>query len=85
MVIHARSGVPYEIMGMMQGKVTDNTLIIVDSFALPVKGTETRVNAGNEASEYMVQYKTNSEQASPATVALDSSANVPSRQTGQKT
>ncbi|KAH7104828.1 Mov34-domain-containing protein [Auriculariales sp. MPI-PUGE-AT-0066] len=56
MVIHARSGVPYEIMGMMQGKVVDRTLVIMDAFALPVQGTETRVNAANEANEYMVQY-----------------------------
>ena len=55
-VIHARSGVPHEIMGMMQGKVVGTSLVIVDSFALPVQGTETRVNAANEANEYMVQY-----------------------------
>ncbi|KAJ3512408.1 hypothetical protein NLJ89_g3542 [Agrocybe chaxingu] len=53
MVIHARSGVPYEIMGLMQGKVVGNSLVIMDSFALPVQGTETRVNAANEANEYM--------------------------------
>ncbi|GJE86604.1 Mov34/MPN/PAD-1 family protein [Phanerochaete sordida] len=56
MVIHARSGVPHEIMGMMQGKIVGTSLVIVDSFALPVQGTETRVNAANEANEYMVQY-----------------------------
>ncbi|THH31010.1 hypothetical protein EUX98_g3191 [Antrodiella citrinella] len=56
MVIHARSGVPYEIMGLMQGKVMGNSLVILDSFALPVQGTETRVNAADEANEYMVQY-----------------------------
>ncbi|KAF8166253.1 JAB1/Mov34/MPN/PAD-1 ubiquitin protease-domain-containing protein [Pholiota molesta] len=63
MVIHARSGVPYEIMGLMQGKVVDNSLIIMDSFALPVQGTETRVNAANEANEYMVEYVNQSEKA----------------------
>lgn len=31
-------------------------MIVVDAFALPVEGTETRVNAGAEAFEYMVQY-----------------------------
>jgi len=56
MVIHARSGVPHEIMGLMQGKVVGRSLVIMDSFALPVQGTETRVNAQNEANEYMVQY-----------------------------
>ncbi len=55
-VIHARSGVPYEIMGLMQGKVVGTSIVIMDSFALPVQGTETRVNAANEANEYMVEY-----------------------------
>lgn len=60
-VIHARSGVPHEIMGLMQGKVMGDSLVIIDSFALPVQGTETRVNAQNEANEYMVQYISESE------------------------
>ena len=45
----------------MQGKVLDNSIVIMDSFALPVQGTETRVNAANEANEYMVEYIQNSE------------------------
>ncbi|KAI0766290.1 Mov34-domain-containing protein [Irpex lacteus] len=64
MVIHARSGVPHEIMGLMQGKVVGNSLVIVDSFALPVQGTETRVNAAEAANEYMVQYIDGSTQVS---------------------
>ncbi|KAJ9107462.1 hypothetical protein QFC21_000915 [Naganishia friedmannii] len=56
MVIHARSGGQYEIMGLMNGKIKDYTFYIMDSFALPVQGTETRVNAGNEAMEYMVNF-----------------------------
>ncbi|KZV94866.1 Mov34-domain-containing protein [Exidia glandulosa HHB12029] len=64
MVIHARSGVPHEIMGLMQGKVVDRSLVIMDSFALPVQGTETRVNAANEANEYMVQYISDGEKVS---------------------
>ncbi|KZO89733.1 Mov34-domain-containing protein [Calocera viscosa TUFC12733] len=63
MVIHARSGVPWEIMGMMQGKVIGDCLVILDAFALPVQGTETRVNAAAEANEYMVQYQEGSKQA----------------------
>ncbi|KAJ4487667.1 JAB1/Mov34/MPN/PAD-1 ubiquitin protease-domain-containing protein [Lentinula aciculospora] len=63
MVVHARSGVPYEIMGMLQGKVVGTSLVILDSFALPVQGTETRVNAGTEASEYMVTYFQDSQRA----------------------
>jgi JAB1/Mov34/MPN/PAD-1 ubiquitin protease len=61
-VIHARSGVPHEIMGLMQGKVVGTSLVIMDSFALPVQGTETRVNAASEANEYMVEYISKSEQ-----------------------
>lgn len=60
-VIHARSGVPHEIMGLMQGKVMGDSIVIMDSFALPVQGTETRVNAANEANEYMVEYIQGSE------------------------
>ncbi|KAJ7572317.1 Mov34-domain-containing protein [Mycena floridula] len=63
MVIHARSGVPHEIMGLMQGKVVGTSLVIMDSFALPVQGTETRVNAANEANEYMVEYIQGGEKA----------------------
>lgn len=48
-------------MGLMQGKVQGTSLVIMDSFALPVQGTETRVNAANEANEYMVQYLQGSE------------------------
>jgi COP9 signalosome complex subunit 5 len=51
-------------MGLMQGKVSGNSLVIMDSFALPVQGTETRVNAANEANEYMVEYIQNSEKVS---------------------
>ncbi|KAF9997483.1 COP9 signalosome complex subunit 5 [Modicella reniformis] len=58
MVMHARSGGSIEVMGMMQGKVQGNTIVIMDAFALPVEGTETRVNAQAEGYEYMVQYIT---------------------------
>lgn len=40
----------------MAGKVDGDSIVITDSFALPVQGTETRVNAQNEANEYMVQF-----------------------------
>ncbi|PLW48678.1 hypothetical protein PCANC_15460 [Puccinia coronata f. sp. avenae] len=56
MVMHARSGGQYEIMGLMQGKIDGDTFVVMDSFALPVQGTETRVNAANEANEYMVEF-----------------------------
>lgn len=47
-VIHARSGGDYEIMGVMYGKVKDGVFWIMDAAALPVEGTETRVNAGEQ-------------------------------------
>ncbi|KAF7634080.1 MPN domain-containing protein [Meloidogyne graminicola] len=56
MVMHARSGGNIEVMGLMQGRVDSNTLIVIDSFALPVEGTETRVNAQAQAYEYMTNY-----------------------------
>jgi COP9 signalosome complex subunit 5 len=56
MVMHARSGGTFEIMGLLVGRVAGDTMVVTDSFALPVKGTETRVNAGAEADEYMVEY-----------------------------
>ncbi len=56
MVMHARSGGSIEIMGLMQGKIADETFIVTDAFRLPVEGTETRVNAGDAGNEYMVQY-----------------------------
>jgi len=56
MVMHARSGGTLEVMGLMMGKVEGDTMIVMDSFALPVEGTETRVNAQTEGYEYMVEY-----------------------------
>lgn len=56
-VMHARSGIPQEVMGLMQGKVTaDGKFVIIDAFPLPVEGTETRVNAGASANEFMVNF-----------------------------
>lgn len=58
MVLHARLGGANEVMGLMQGTVCADTrtFYILDAFALPVHGTETRVNAQNEAYEYMIQF-----------------------------
>jgi len=56
MVMHARSGGSIEVMGLMQGKIAGDTIIVTDAFRLPVEGTETRVNAQDEANEYMVGY-----------------------------
>ncbi|EPE04275.1 cop9 signalosome complex subunit 5 [Ophiostoma piceae UAMH 11346] len=56
MVMHARSGGSLEVMGLMQGYVDGTALVITDAFRLPVEGTETRVNAQDEANEYLVEY-----------------------------
>ena len=56
MVMHARSGDKIEVMGLMLGKIDGNCMIVMDSFALPVEGTETRVNAQAAAYEYMTTY-----------------------------
>ncbi|XGW27961.1 hypothetical protein V3C99_008061 [Haemonchus contortus] len=56
MVIHSKRGGNLEVMGLMQGRVDGNAFIIMDTFALPVEGTETRVNAQAQAYEYMSVY-----------------------------
>lgn len=61
MSMHAKSGGKYEVMGLMQGKVEGDTFIVLDAFALPVEGTETRVNAAEQANAYMSTFKIASE------------------------
>lgn len=56
MVMHARSGGNLEVMGLMLGRADAGSMIVMDAFALPVEGTETRVNAQAQAYEYMTQY-----------------------------
>lgn len=56
MVMHCRMGGDIEVMGLMQGKVVGNSFYVLDAFGLPVEGTETRVNAGAEANEYLGDY-----------------------------
>eukprot|EP01068_Selenidium_serpulae_P008311 Selendium_serpulae@DN4951_c0_g1_i1.p1 len=56
MVMHARSGGDLEILGLICGKVQGNAFIVTDAYALPVMGTETRVNATEEANEFSVDY-----------------------------
>jgi COP9 signalosome complex subunit 5 len=56
MTMHARSGGDLEVMGLMQGYVDGDSIIVTDAFRLPVEGTETRVNAQGEANEYMIEY-----------------------------
>ena len=56
MVMHARSGGNIEVMGLMQGYVAADTFVVTDAYRLPVEATETRVNAQDDANEYMVNY-----------------------------
>ena len=62
MAIHSRSGGDIEVMGMLQGKTIGQSFVVVDVFALPVEGTETRVNAQAEAYEYMVEMASTSKE-----------------------
>lgn len=43
-------------MGVMYGKVRDGTFWIMDAAALPVEGTETRVNAGDQVCSLLVTH-----------------------------
>lgn len=45
----------------MTGQIADHTFIVTDAYRLPVEGTETRVNAQEQAYEYMVQFRETSE------------------------
>jgi len=37
--MHARSGGSIEVMGLLIGTIEEGTMIVTDSFALPVEGT----------------------------------------------
>ena len=37
-------------------KVLGDSFVVLDSFPLPVEGTETRVNAGASANEFMIKF-----------------------------
>lgn len=56
LVSHAKSGGNIEVMGLLQGRIRGDAFLITDCFRLPVEGTETRVNAGESANEYMVAF-----------------------------
>lgn len=45
------------VMGQLLGTLRGDTVIVLDTFAVPGEGTETRVTALDEAYEYMVTYK----------------------------
>ena len=48
-------------MGLLQGKVLNRAFVVMDTFALPVQGTETRVNAAQEADGYMIAHRDGSQ------------------------
>mmetsp|Transcript_10976 Transcript_10976/g.33669 ORF Transcript_10976/g.33669 Transcript_10976/m.33669 type:complete len:329 (+) Transcript_10976:95-1081(+) len=56
MVMHAKSGLPMEVMGGLLGKFEEHAFIVMDAFPLPVDGTEVRVEALEEGSSYQVNY-----------------------------
>lgn len=60
--MHARSGGNIEVMGMMQGFITEKTFIVMDAFALPVEASETQVVAQQEAFTYMIAHTEMEEQ-----------------------
>ena len=71
MATHARSGGDIEVMGVMQGKVVGDAFVVLDAFALPVEGTETRVNAAAEGyDEHMAAF-------APSKPALQTSHSKP--------
>lgn len=70
MVMHANSGGSIEVMGSIQGRIENETFIIMDAFALPVEATEVRVNAGAEAYEYMVNYMSSGQRVCAFTFLL---------------
>jgi COP9 signalosome complex subunit 5 len=56
----SENGMPVEVMGLLLGRPsTDsknpNYLVVTDAFPLPVEGVETRVEAGDEAMNFMIE------------------------------
>jgi 26S proteasome regulatory subunit N11 len=46
MLKHARSGIPFEVMGLMVGEIHDDyTITVVDVFSMPQKGTTVSVES----------------------------------------
>lgn len=41
-------------MGLLLGKVDANVMVVMDSFALPVEGTETRLTSKGSKSIFLV-------------------------------
>ncbi|KAI0565362.1 Cop9 signalosome subunit 5 [Gracilaria domingensis] len=56
MEMHPCSGDVIEVMGFIQGKVSDRAFIVIGVLPLPVEVTETRLRAGQAATEFLVQF-----------------------------
>lgn len=48
-------GVAVEVMGLLVGKPQGDTIIIMDAYPLPVEGIEYKVEAADEAQNYMIE------------------------------
>ena len=56
MVMHTKSGGNIEVMGLFQGKIIGDTFMVMDSFALPVEASETRVRSTQEGEQYQIDH-----------------------------
>lgn len=56
LLTHSIKGSPLEVMGLLLGNTREQDILVTRTFPLPVRSTETRVNAQAESYEYMVQY-----------------------------
>lgn len=56
MVMHTKSGNNIEVMGLFQGKIIGDTFMVMDSFALPVEASETRVRTTDEGQQYQIDH-----------------------------
>ena len=63
MLNHAVKGGTLEIMGNLIGTIRHDTFIVSDIVSLPVVGSETRVNAGNDALVYNTKFNDLAKQA----------------------
>ena len=56
----SENGMPVEVMGLLLGRPSTDVnnpgyLVVTDAFPLPVEGVETRVEAGDEAMNFMIE------------------------------
>ena len=89
MLNHTLLGGNIEVMGLFQGYFTRHgEFYVMDSLALPVEATETRVNAGQEADNFMIgifsmtQSKQNSTKSWEGTSTLVGITHIPPMDVG---